>query len=125
MQAIQDVCPHCIVVNSRKKPTAGIQPIITEGMCVHGQTDIIDLQSMPDGNFKFLLNYNDLRNRAAANMTKTAYSIRSKLLMKSPQLLIKKGDVVLVPLDDVDRTKVDDSFNIKSLQSQSIKPEGA
>jgi hypothetical protein len=27
--------------------------------------------------------------------------------MKSPQLLIKKGDVVLVPLDDVDRTKVD------------------
>ena len=32
---------------------------------------------------------------------------RSKLLTKSPQLLIKKGDVVLVPLDDVDRTKVD------------------
>jgi hypothetical protein len=49
----------------------------------------------------------DLRNRAAANMTKRANSIRSKLLMKSPQLLIKKGDVVLVPLDDVDRTKVD------------------
>jgi hypothetical protein len=49
----------------------------------------------------------DLRNRAAANMTKRANSIRSKLLMKSPQLLIKRGDVVLVPLDDVDRTKVD------------------
>ena len=54
-----DVCPHCIVVNSRKKPTAGIQPIITEGMCVRGQTDLIDLQSMPDGAFKFLLNYID------------------------------------------------------------------
>jgi len=49
----------------------------------------------------------DLRNRAAENMAKTAVSIRSKLLAKSPQLLIKKGDVVLVPLDDVDRTKVD------------------
>jgi hypothetical protein len=49
----------------------------------------------------------DLRNRAAENMTKKAYSIRSKLLIKSPQKLIKKGDVVLVPLDDVDRTKVD------------------
>ena len=49
----------------------------------------------------------NLRNRAAENMAKTAYSIRSKLLTKSPQLLIKKGDVVLVPLDDVDRTKVD------------------
>jgi len=40
-------------------------------------------------------------------MAKTADSIRSKLLTKSPQLLIKKGDIVLVPLDDVDRTKVD------------------
>jgi hypothetical protein len=49
----------------------------------------------------------DLRNRAAENMAKMANSIWSKLLIKSPQLLIKKGDVVLVPLDDVDRTKVD------------------
>jgi hypothetical protein len=49
----------------------------------------------------------DLRNRATENMAKTAYSIRSKLLTKSPHLLIKKGDIVLVPLDDVDRTKVD------------------
>jgi len=49
----------------------------------------------------------DLRNRATENMAKMAGSIRSKLLAKSPQLLIKKGDIVLVPLDDVDRTKVD------------------
>ena len=40
-------------------------------------------------------------------MAKTADSIRSKLLTKPPQLLIIKGDIVLVPLDDVDRTKVD------------------
>jgi hypothetical protein len=54
-----DVCPHCIVLMSRRKPTAGIHPIITVGMCVRGQTDIIDFQSMPDGDFKFLLNYID------------------------------------------------------------------
>jgi hypothetical protein len=54
-----DVCPHCIVLTSRRKPTAGIQPIITVGMCVRGQTNIIDFQSMPDGDFKFLLNYID------------------------------------------------------------------
>ena len=54
-----DVCPHCIVVYCRKKPTAGIQPIIKFGMCVRGQADIIDFQSMPDGAFKFLLNYID------------------------------------------------------------------
>ena len=50
---------------------------------------------------------NDLRNRAAENMANTAYSIRSKFLTKAPQLLIKKGDVVQVPLADVDRTKID------------------
>ena len=54
-----DVCPHCIVVMSRRKPTAGIQPIITVGMCVRGQADIIDFQSMPDGAFNYLLNYID------------------------------------------------------------------
>jgi hypothetical protein len=54
-----DVCPHCIGVNPRKKPTAGIHPIITIGMCVCGQVDLIDFQSMPDGAFKFLLNYID------------------------------------------------------------------
>ena len=32
---------------------------------------------------------------------------RSKLLTKSLQLLIKKGDIVPVPLDDVNRMKVD------------------
>jgi hypothetical protein len=52
-----DVCPHCIVVMSRRKPTAGIKPIVTFGMSVHGQADIIDFQSMPDGAFNFLLNY--------------------------------------------------------------------
>ncbi len=43
----------------------------------------------------------------AANMSKSALTTRSKILNKSPELVIKTGDVVLVPLDDVDRTKVD------------------
>jgi len=54
-----DVCPHCIVVLHRRKPAAGIKPIITVGMGVRGQVDIIDFQSMPDGLFKYLLNYID------------------------------------------------------------------
>ena len=53
-----DVCPHCLVVfSSRKKPTAGIHPIITKGLGVRGQVDLIDFQSMPDGVFNYLLNY--------------------------------------------------------------------
>ncbi len=55
-----DVCPHCICVISRRRLTAGIQPIITFGTCVRGQTNIIHFQSMPDGPFKFLLNYIDI-----------------------------------------------------------------
>ncbi len=54
-----DVCPHCIAVHSHRRPTAGIQPIITLGISVRGQTNIIYFQSMPDGPFKFLLNYID------------------------------------------------------------------
>ena len=38
---------------------AGIKNIVTKGFCVHGQVDLIDFQSMPDGEFKFLLNYID------------------------------------------------------------------
>ena len=54
-----DVCPHCISLSTRKKPVAGIRNIITEGFGQRGQVDLIDFQSMPDGNFKFLLNYID------------------------------------------------------------------
>ncbi len=54
-----DICPHCIIVLSRRKPTAGMKNIVTDGFGVQGQVDIIDFQSMPDGIFKYLLNYID------------------------------------------------------------------
>ena len=42
-----------------KKPTAGHQPILTRGFGTRGQVDLIDFQSMPDGDFNFLMNYQD------------------------------------------------------------------
>ncbi len=36
---------------------AGIKNIVTKGFGVRGQVDLIDFQSMLDGEFKFLLNY--------------------------------------------------------------------
>jgi hypothetical protein len=54
-----DCCPQCITVLQGRKPVAGIKNIVTEGFCVRGQVDLIDFQSMPDGEFKFLLNYID------------------------------------------------------------------
>jgi hypothetical protein len=54
-----DCCPHCIALLSRKKPVSGIKNIITFGFGVQGQVDLIDFQSMPDGDIQFLLNYID------------------------------------------------------------------
>ncbi len=42
-----------------KRPVAGIKNIITEGFAMHGQVDIVDFQSMPIRDFKYLLNYID------------------------------------------------------------------
>ena len=41
------------------------------------------------------------------NVQKKADSVKRTVLKKSPSLVFKLGDVVLIPLDDVDRTKVD------------------
>ncbi len=49
----------CSRILSRRKPVAGVKNIITFGFGVRGQVDLIDFQSMPDGSFKFLLNYID------------------------------------------------------------------
>ena len=38
---------------------AGYMPIITHGMNMRGQVDLIDLQSMADGDYKYILNYQD------------------------------------------------------------------
>ena len=52
-------CPGCIQRAPKMKPVAGLRNIITLGLGVRGQVDLIDFQSMPDGAFCFLLNYVD------------------------------------------------------------------
>ena len=52
-------CPGCIERAPKPKPIAGLKNIITCGFGVRGQVDLIDFQSMPDGSFKYLLNYID------------------------------------------------------------------
>ncbi len=48
-----------------------------------------------------------LCKKATVNVQKKANSIMEKVLKKSPSQVFKLGDVVLIPLDDVDCTKVD------------------
>ena len=54
-----DFCSICVRARRRSKPKAGHQPILTRGMNVRVQLDIIDYQSMPDGPFKYVLDYQD------------------------------------------------------------------
>ncbi len=54
-----NMCPICINQMKRNRPVAGIKLIITNGFGTQGQVNLIDFQSMPDGNFCFLLNYID------------------------------------------------------------------
>jgi hypothetical protein len=54
-----DCCPQCIRLLQGRKPVAGIKNIVTDGFGVRGQVDFIDFQSMPNGEFKILLNYID------------------------------------------------------------------
>jgi hypothetical protein len=51
------MCPICITQMKRNWPVAGIKPIITHGFGTQGQVDLINFQSMPDGDFCFLMNY--------------------------------------------------------------------
>ena len=50
-------CPVCVEGKPRKTITAGHTPILTKGFGTRGQVDLIDFQSTPDGEFKYLLNY--------------------------------------------------------------------
>jgi hypothetical protein len=56
---LTDCCPQCIRVLQGRKLVAGIKNIVTKGSDVRGKVNLIDFQSMPDGEFKFLLNYID------------------------------------------------------------------
>jgi hypothetical protein len=54
-----DTCQLCVKSMPRKKPTPGHTPILTLGFGSRGQVDLIDFQNLPDGEFKFLMNYTD------------------------------------------------------------------
>jgi hypothetical protein len=79
-----DCCLHCIALLSRKKPVARINNIISFVFGVRGQVDVIDFQSMPDGDFQFLLNYIDHGIKKLTSIplvAKQAASIALALLM--------------------------------------------
>lgn len=58
-QLFASMCRTC--TRKRVVPHKGvvIKPIISDGFNARGQVDLIDFQSCPDGEYKFLMNYQD------------------------------------------------------------------
>ena len=64
-----------------------VKPILTQNVMSRGQVDLIDMQSQPDGEFKFILNYQDhfskfcilrpLKHKTASSVTKVLVEIFS------------------------------------------------
>ena len=52
-------CPFCIRAKTRENAKTGHQPLLTRGMIVCAQIDLIDFQSMPDSSFHYMLVYQD------------------------------------------------------------------
>ncbi|XP_071132787.1 KRAB-A domain-containing protein 2-like [Mytilus edulis] len=55
----KSMCEECQL--RRKNPAKGVvvKPILSKEFNSRGQVDLIDMQSMPDGDFKFIMNYQD------------------------------------------------------------------
>jgi len=61
------------------------QPIVTKDINERGQVDLIDFQSVPDGEFKLILNYQDYNSkfvclRQSKNATELAHQLLSIFL---------------------------------------------
>lgn len=90
-------CPDCIKQkDDRKKPKAGHQPIITRGLGARLQVDLIDMQSMPDGKFRFICNSVDHGIKFAmldAIETKeckaTAYQLFTNFCLLGPPAIVQ------------------------------------
>ncbi|KAL0808279.1 hypothetical protein ABMA28_012774 [Loxostege sticticalis] len=53
------LCKTCMTKKSFPKSGIVIRPLVTNDFNKRGQMDLIDLQSAPDGDFKWILNYQD------------------------------------------------------------------
>lgn len=53
------LCKSCTRKKTTPKNGVVIKPIVTNGYNMRGQVDLIDFQSCPDGDYKFIMNFQD------------------------------------------------------------------
>ena len=59
MQAFVDCCEVCQVKKGRMKKGVVVKPIVTSDVNRRAQVDCIDMQSNPDGEYKYIMVYQD------------------------------------------------------------------
>ncbi|XP_051165171.1 KRAB-A domain-containing protein 2-like [Leptopilina boulardi] len=58
-EIFNNLCETCNLKKSSKRKGVVVKPIISHGFNARGQVDLIDFQSCPDGEYRWLINYQD------------------------------------------------------------------
>ena len=57
LQLYVDACEECQLKRKKVRKSLVVKPIISKAMNSRAQVDLIDMQSQPDGDFKWIMNY--------------------------------------------------------------------
>ena len=96
VELVKSLCVDC--QRKRKRPTTKgvvVQPILTNEFSSRGQVDLIDMQSLPSGKFKWIMVYQDhltkfciIRALSSKRASEVAYQLMDIFLMfGAPQVL--------------------------------------
>ena len=95
LQLFTDLCEDCQLKKKKVRKSLVVKPIVSHDFNSRCQVDLIDMQSQPDGQFKFILNYQDHLTKflnLRALMCKTADAVADELIdifciFGAPQIL--------------------------------------
>ena len=59
LQLFCDLCAECLLKKKKLRKSLVVKPIVSTDFNNRCQCDLIDMQSQPDGEFKWILNYQD------------------------------------------------------------------
>ena len=55
----KSLCEECQLRRKHSSKGVVVKPIVSKDFNSRGQVDLVDMQSMPDGNYRFIMNYQD------------------------------------------------------------------
>ena len=95
LQLFTDLCEECQLKKKKIRKSLVVKPIVSHDFNNRCQVDLIDMQSQPDGDFRFILNYQDHLTKFVnlrALRRKTAHEVADELIeifcvFGAPQIL--------------------------------------